>query len=418
MRPLDGTPLDTAAEAEYTCDRIEATDGELFAFESEPDRRGRLLDRARAVVRRWPKPEQRPALYGVTVGVKDVIHVDGLETRAGSRVPAAALAGQQAPLVDRLIEAGALVAGKNTCAEFAISAPGPTRNPHNPRHTPGGSSSGSAAAVAAGQVRLSIGTQTVSSTIRPAAYCGIVGFKPSFGRIPVAGSIANAPTLDTIGILSPDVAGARLASRVLCDEWTPPPSQDLPVLGLPVDEYLNCATGATLRRFAEHVAALKQAGYRVVTGGAVTDFARIRAVLFTIQRYESALVHATWYDEYGELYQPQSRQSVVDGRAIDEEKYQLALKLRTAFHDQTHEYTDAAGVDVWIGPSATEPAPPGLASTGNSIMSVPWSLVGMPSLSVPARGEGLPLGFHCVARTGADERLLDWGAGIEAVLAG
>lgn len=406
------------AEAEYTCDRIEATDAEIFAFESEPDRRGRLLAEAQATEERWGEPADRPALYGVPVGVKDVIHVDGLETRAGSKVPAEALAGAQATLVDRLVGAGALIAGKNTCAEFAISAPGPTRNPHNPTHTPGGSSSGSAAAVAAGQVRLSIGTQTVSSTIRPAAYCGIVGFKPSHGRIPVDGVIANAPSLDTIGILTTDVAGAAIASEVLCDEWSPRAVDELPVLGIPADEYLECASKPTLARFAEHVAKLKAAGYRVVPGRAVTDFPRIRAVLFTIQRYESAIVHAAWFDSYRALYQPKSAQSVLEGRDIDEDKHQLALKLRTAIHDQIRDMMERSGVDIWIGPSATDTAPVGLASTGNSIMSIPWSLTGMPSLSVPAPAPDLPLGFHCAARTGDDERLLAWGGDIAATLAG
>lgn len=417
MRPLAAQPLDAVAEAQYTLDRIAATDAALFAFAEEPDRPRRLAAEAEAVAKRWPEA-QRPPLYGVPVGIKDVIHVDGLATRAGSQVPASALAGPQASLVDRLRDAGAVIAGKNTCAEFAISAPGPTRNPHDTEHTPGGSSSGSAAAVAAGQVRLSIGTQTVSSTIRPAAYCGITGFKPSFGRIPVDGTIANAPSLDTIGTLTTDVAGAELAASVLCDQWRPQRPETLPVLGIPADEYLRCASRPTLAVFAEHLAALKNAGYRIVLGGAVTGFARIRNALSVIQRHESAIVHREWFDEYGELYRPNSRKSILDGRGVDAERHRQALAIRSATHDDFHKRMDSTGVDLWIGPSATDAAPHGLASTGNSIMSVPWSLVGMPSLSIPAPSPGLPLGFHCVARTGDDERLLAWGKGIEATLAG
>ncbi|MGH8876894.1 MAG: amidase [Stackebrandtia sp.] len=415
-RPMSQRLRDPVAEADYTCARIDETDGELAAFEAEDDRAGRLRKQAGALAAAGQ--DSRSPLFGVTVGVKDVIHVDGLETRAGSRVPAPALAGPQAALVDRLMTAGAVIAGKTTCAEFAISAPGPTRNPHDPRHTPGGSSSGSAAAVAAGQVALSIGTQTVSSTIRPAAYCGIVGFKPSFGRIPVDGTIANAPSLDTIGLLSADVAGSAAASEVLCDEWSTARPETLPVLGIPSDEYLSFAERPALAKFAEHLNVLRAAGYRVVRGAAITSFAQFRAAMYTIQRYESAVVHSDWFDRYGELYQEKSAQSVIQGREIDEEKYQLALTVKSAFHNQTHQTMESSGVDLWIGPSATGPAPRGLESTGNSVMSVPWSLIGMPSLSIPAPSNGLPLGFHCVARFGDDERLLAWGAGIEARLRG
>ncbi|MFD0348601.1 amidase family protein [Kitasatospora aburaviensis] len=122
------------------------------------------------------------------------------------------LAGPQAVVVDRLRAAGALVAGKTVTAEFAGSAPGPTRNPHHPGHTPGGSSSGSAAAVAAGLVPLAIGTQTIGSVVRPAAYCGVVGFRPTFGRIPVDGVVPNAPSYDTLGLFTADLAGAALAA--------------------------------------------------------------------------------------------------------------------------------------------------------------------------------------------------------------
>ena len=151
-------------------DRIEEQDREIRAFVSESGRRDRLA----ATI-----PKDGP-LAGIAVGIKDVIRVDGLPTQAGSAVPADALAGPQAPLVDRLLDAGAIVAGKTVTAEFAVFAPGPTRNPRDLEHTPGGSSGGSAAAVAAGMVPLAIGTQTIGSVIRPAAYCGVFGFKPTY----------------------------------------------------------------------------------------------------------------------------------------------------------------------------------------------------------------------------------------------
>ncbi|HEX5542223.1 MAG TPA: amidase, partial [Micromonospora sp.] len=190
---LRGGERDLSVEVARLCDRIDEVDPELQAFVPEPDRRGRLAEEARSVAARWTRPETRPALYGVPVGVKDVVRVDGLPIRAGSAFPPEVLGGAQASVVERLRAAGALVAGKTVTAEFAASAPGPTRNPHDPAYTPGGSSSGSAAAVAAGMVPLAIGTQTIGSMIRPAAFCGVVGFKPTHGRIPADGVIAHSP---------------------------------------------------------------------------------------------------------------------------------------------------------------------------------------------------------------------------------
>lgn len=223
-----------------TCDRIDRLDARIKAFVREPDRRGRLAAEAAAA--------PPGVLSGVMVGVKDIVRIDGMDTRAGSAVPPEVLAGPQAPLVDRLRAAGALVAGKTVTAEFAVTAPGPTRNPHNTAHTPGGSSSGSAAAVAAGMVPLAVGTQTVGSVVRPAAYCGVVGFKPSFGRVPVDGVIANAPSFDTVGVLAADVAMATRGASVLCDDWREPAAGDgRPVLGVPVGPYLDRA-GTEARR--------------------------------------------------------------------------------------------------------------------------------------------------------------------------
>src|SRR5690606_13419755 len=144
---------------------------------------------------RVPARKRYPPLYGALVGVKDVFHVDGFVTRAGSKLPPELFAGPEAVCVKRLREAGALIAGKTVTTEFAFFEPGPTRNPHNVAHTPGGSSSGSAAAVAAGMCNLALGTQTIGSVIRPAAYCGIIGFKPSLNRIPTEGLVYFSRTI-------------------------------------------------------------------------------------------------------------------------------------------------------------------------------------------------------------------------------
>jgi Asp-tRNA(Asn)/Glu-tRNA(Gln) amidotransferase A subunit family amidase len=185
---------------ENLCDRIDKFDDELRSFVDEPDRRRRLHEEIDDVQSKSPDSGDRPPLFGIPVGIKDIIHADDLETRAGTAVPPELFAGPEATCVSRLRDAGALVLGKTVTTEFAGSAPGLTRNPHNLDHTPGGSSSGSAAAVAAGLCPLALGTQTGGSVIRPAAFCGIVGMKPSFKRIPRDGVIERSVSADHVGM--------------------------------------------------------------------------------------------------------------------------------------------------------------------------------------------------------------------------
>ncbi|MGB1719751.1 MAG: amidase family protein, partial [Candidatus Latescibacterota bacterium] len=170
-------------------ERIAALDLEIEALVGEENHLRRLQGEVDALEGRVSRAKATLALRGCLVGIKDIFHVDGLPTRAGSLLPPEALAGEEAACVRLLKEAGALVLGKTTTTEFAFFEPGPTRNPNNTAHTPGGSSSGSAAAVAAGYCPLAIGSQTVGSVIRPAAFCGVLGFKPSWGRIPSEGML-------------------------------------------------------------------------------------------------------------------------------------------------------------------------------------------------------------------------------------
>ncbi|MBI4771596.1 MAG: amidase, partial [Chloroflexi bacterium] len=210
-------PLTTylaALEAHFS-----AREPAVLAFLPEPDRFDRLRREAAALLERYPDPDARPPLFGAPVGVKDIFHVAGFPTRAGSRLPPEALAGPEADSVRALKAAGALILGKTVSTEFAYFGPGPTRNPHAPDHTPGGSSSGSAAAVAAGLCPLALGTQTIGSIIRPAAFCGVVGFKPGYERVSRAGVIPLSPSLDHVGVFAAEVAGVALAARVLVGDW-------------------------------------------------------------------------------------------------------------------------------------------------------------------------------------------------------
>ncbi|MEV6973461.1 amidase [Kitasatospora sp. NPDC093806] len=408
------------------CARIEQVDPLIHAFVPEPGRAERLHAEARALAARYSDPAAAPPLYGVAVGVKDIVHVDGLPTHAGSALPPGVLAGPQAAVVDRLRAAGALVAGKTVTAEFAASAPGPTRNPHHPGHTPGGSSSGSAAAVAAGLVPLAIGTQTVGSVIRPAAYCGVVGFRPTHGRIPSAGVIPNAPSFDTLGLFTADLAGVALAAPLLCDDWTPagpgadPGAGQVPVLGVPVGRYLERARPEALTAFRAQLDLLSARGLTVRQVDLLPDFDELVGQLQTINRFELAASHADWFARFGGLYRPETVASIRHGRTVDPADREAALRARAHFRERLAEQRRRAGVDLLLAPSATGPAPLGLDSTGDAVMSLPWSYAGLPALSLPAgvSAAGLPLGLQVIGEAGADERLLALAAVLERVLDG
>lgn len=419
---MDGSPSVTADEL---CDRIDLLDRRVAAFvadaESSAARRTRVRGALAQAHARWPVAGGRPPLFGVPVAVKDIVRVDGLPTRAGSRLPPEVFAGGQAVVVDRLRAAGAVVAGKTVTAEFAMSAPGPTRNPHALGHTPGGSSSGSAAAVAAGMVPLAIGTQTVGSVIRPASYCGVVGFKPTAGRIPTGGVIPNAPTLDTLGIFAATPGAAATAAAVLCDGWRPLPRVPSrpPVFGVPDGPYLDQAGEQARTALERQVAALTRAGLDVRRVPSFAGLAAVAGDLFAVNRHEAARSHAVWFPRHGALYRERSAATVREGLAVSRARYEEALRARDAFRRELLAATDRAGVDLWICPAATGPAPRGLSGTGDPALCLPWSYAGWPSLCLPAdrTADGLPIGSQWVARPGADEWLLAWARAVAPLLA-
>jgi Asp-tRNA(Asn)/Glu-tRNA(Gln) amidotransferase A subunit family amidase len=297
-------------------------------------------------------------------------------------------------------------------------APGPTRNPRDLAHTPGGSSSGSAAAVAAGLVPLALGTQTIASVIRPAAFCGVAGYRPTHGRIPVQGIIPFAPSLDVVGCFATQAAGLGAAAAVLCDDWragvAPPP----PVLGVPVGAYLDRANPAALIEFARHTAALSAAGYVIREVPELADMDDVEQNLIAISRYEAAQVHAQWFARYAELYRPATAALIRDGQAVTREEYAGAVAAAGATARRLANSAADAGIDCWLTPAATGTAPMGLTSTGDPVMSIPWSLAGLPAVALPAGFvTGLPVAVQVVAAADADESLLHWAVGLEGALA-
>ena len=237
------------------CDKLEKWDSKIKAFLPETNRRERLQQDLRELFHKFPDPADRPILFGIPIGVKDIFHVDGFETKAGSDLPSEILQGKEAKVVSKLKQTGALIMGKTVTTEFAFFHPGPTCNPHNFAHTPGGSSSGSAAAVAAGFCPLTLGTQTIGSISRPASFCGIVGFKPSFGRISTAGIIPFSRSADHIGFFTQDLEGSQIIASILCENWNDdlPEINRKPVLGIPKGKYLQQASPEILSAFWETI---------------------------------------------------------------------------------------------------------------------------------------------------------------------
>jgi Asp-tRNA(Asn)/Glu-tRNA(Gln) amidotransferase A subunit family amidase len=410
-------PSDAARVAAATCDRIEAVDADLHAFLPEPGRRGRLMAAAREQSARWPTAANRPALYGVPVGVKDVIRVDGLPTAAGSALPPPVLAGAEASAVGRLRAAGAVIAGKTVTTEFAMFAPGPTRNPRDREHTPGGSSSGSATAVAAGLVPLALGTQTIASVIRPAAYCGVAGYRPTHGRIPSDGVIPFAPSLDVVGCLAAGATELAMAAAVLCNDWRPGAAPPPPVLGIPVGPYLERATPEARTAFAGHAAALSAGGYVIREVPELADMDDVEQHLIAISRYEAARVHVQWFADHADSYRPATAALIRQGQAVTPDVYARASVAAAVVARRLADSAASAGIDCWLTPAATGVAPRGLASTGDPVMSIPWSLAGLPAIALPAGAvAGLPVGVQVAAAAGADELLLHWAAGLERAL--
>lgn len=384
----------------------------------EPSRFGRSREAAARLAERFPVADERPPLYGVPIGVKDIFRVDGLPTTAGSRLPPGEFEGAEAESVTQLKRAGALVLAKTVSTEFGYFGPGPTRNPHDRGRTPGGSSSGSAAAVAAGLVPLALGTQTIGSISRPAAYCGVVGFKPSYDRISKRGVVPLSPSLDHIGLFTTDVAGAELAASQLCADWSPKLVSGNPVVGIPKGPILKRASGESLHLLKAVSDRLKERGFEVQVVPAMPDFDQIESRHRALVSAEAAVVHSSWYADWGALYHPKTVALLAAGREVSENDLAAARAGRIELRQHLTGLMAERGVDVWISPAAPDVAPEGLDSTGDPIMNLPWSHCGLPTLAIPAgtNSAGLPLGLQIAAGWMDEERLFGWGKRIESAL--
>ncbi|MFC7132331.1 MULTISPECIES: amidase [Salinibaculum] len=399
--------------------RVETVEDDLQSFVETPEFTT-LRESVKRVRQRWERTSVRPPLYGVNVGVKDIFSVDSFPTRAGSDLPPSTFESPEAPVVTTLREAGAFVMGKTVTTEFASSPTGPTRNPHALSHTPGGSSSGSAAAVAAGLVPLALGTQTVGSIVRPAAFCGIVGFKPSKGRLSTDGIVPFSPSADQVGMFTQDVPGMELAASVLCSNWTRAP--DLTTsssVGIPAGGYLEQATETGREHFKTQISALERSGITVDRVQLFNDIGALNERHESMIEAEAAMEHADWYVEYGDRYHPDSAAMVENGWQTDLNAVgdgRLSQQRTRHTIEQTMAQFD---LDVLLAPAARGPAPEGLDDSGDPVMNLPWTHAGLPAVTVPSSktDAGLPLGLQCIAAHGDDETLLSIAATLRERLA-
>jgi Asp-tRNA(Asn)/Glu-tRNA(Gln) amidotransferase A subunit family amidase len=391
----------------------------VLSFIPEEDRFGRLHEDADTLASTYPDIINRPPLYGTLVGVKDIYHVKGFITQAGSKLPYELLQGDESESVARLKNAGALILGKTVTTEFAYFSPGPTRNPHNPEHTPGGSSSGSAAAVGARLCPLALGTQTIGSIIRPAAFCGVVGVKPTYDRISREGVIPLSPSLDHIGFFTTDISTAKHVAASLYNAWDESVALDRkPVLGIPEGPYLDSASDQALAWFNTICDSLAQAGYELHRVPIMSDFQEIRARHDVIMSAEAAQVHAIWFDKYADLYSAKFTELIKRGQSITASQLQDAFAARDAFRDQITQSMEKNHIDIWISPPTIGPAPKGLDSTGDPVMNLPWTQIGFPAINLPSgkTEDGLPMGFQAVGKWNMDELLLAWAEDLEKLV--
>jgi Asp-tRNA(Asn)/Glu-tRNA(Gln) amidotransferase A subunit family amidase len=358
-------------------------------------------------------------LHGVPVGVKDIIDTADLPTENGCRAHRGRQPTLDATCVAALRRSGAVIMGKTVTTELAAFTPGKTHNPRQLEHTPGGSSSGSAAAVAAGMVPAALGTQTVGSVIRPGAFCGIYGLKPTFGLIPRVGVLTQAPSLDTVGVYGRSVEDLALIADVLLGHDQRDPASLIssrprlsatttedwplePLFAFVKTHAWKEADAATHQAFGELVEELGgQATEIGLEHSTETGYAAARVV----QRVEMAVQFGPLLDRSPDLLSDGLRQQLEEGRRVRGVEYIAARNAREAFYATVEEILLNHG--TILTPAALGPAPKGLASTGNPVFCGFWTYLGVPAVTLPLlEANGLPMGVQLIGARRDDGRLL------------
>ena len=373
------------------------------------------------------------ALHGIPVGLKDIVDTRDMPTECGTSVFAGRRPDQDARLVERLREAGAIILGKTATTEFAYMHPAQTTNPWDAARTPGGSSSGSAAAVAAQHVPLAVGSQTGGSVIRPASFCGVFGFKPTRGTISRSGVFRTSETLDHVGVFANCIDDIALLTSALGSyDQTDPASfarpradflsaarSDVPVepdiawFDMPYHDRLEPETREGIE------AVIDALGARVERFDVAPQLADLSDVHKLIYDYEISQNLAEFVDAHGPEISEEMRDAVARGAAISEDKYADALGVRSSalsfFKDHFNDF------DAILAPSASgEALPLSDGSTGDSVYCTPWTLAGLPCLTLPVLvgGNDLPVGVQLIGAMEEDDRLLRTSAWVQTCLAG
>jgi len=374
----------------------------LSAIDAQEKTIGAFVNRAKN-----PRAQDQGPLRGIAVGIKDIIDTSDMPTEMGSVIYRGHQPRADAPVVMLLKQAGATIAGKTTTTAFAANDPTPTLNPRNHGHTPGGSSSGSAAAVGAGMIPLAVGTQTGGSVIRPASFCGVAAIKPSYRLLPTVGVKCFSWALDTVGLFAADVESVALALSAMTHRGELlAPAMSAPRIGVVTQDFAGQpeAAGADALQAAAQAAAKAGASVRELKmPDIVAEAWRIHP---TVQEYEA---HQAFAWEYGQNYDampPLLRGRLDESRGIKAADYDaargVAKRARRALSDILQE------VDVLLALSAPGAAPKGLASTGDPRFNRLWTLMGTPCVNVPATiaDGGLPIGVQVIADYGDDAKAL------------
>ena len=413
----DGT-LTARAYCESCLARIRASEPRLGAWIALDDARALTLAAGRDAER--AQGGHAGALHGVPVGVKDVYDTADLPTEMGSPAFVGNQPEKNAELVGRILATGGYALGKTATTEFAYMHPAETRNPWNTRHTPGGSSSGSAAAVAAGHVPVAVGTQTNGSVIRPAAFCGVVGFKPSLDSLPIQGALPFAETLDQVGVFARTVADAAYFAASLAESGTFSPeiealSRPPKIAVLPRFPW-NAAEPDAARHLQASLKRLADAGTELKIVALPDDFDEAHRVHRTIMLYEGARHHAPKQAMHRRVMSGALNAAIDEGLAMSHDDYRSALVRRAALAEFALDlFEDCDALASLPAPGA---APERLDVTGDPSFCTLWTLLGFPALTLPTglSDGGLPYGMQLAGSAGGDDRLLRVANWCEAVI--
>jgi Asp-tRNA(Asn)/Glu-tRNA(Gln) amidotransferase A subunit family amidase len=355
------------------------------------------------------KPMASGKLSGIPFGAKDIIETKGLATEYGSPIYKGRIGTEDAAIVREMRQRGGVLMGKTQSTAFAYRTPAPTRNPRNLEHTPGGSSSGSAAAVAAGMVPLAIGTQTGGSVLRPASFCGVTGFKTSYGLLPMEGVFPFAKSLDTLGFFTHTAADMLAFWEAMGHPTGREEQFALAAPDPPLDVEPPMAAA-----FQNAIARLRRAGLTIRSVDLASMLAKLVEVSRVVMFYEGARFHEQRYKEYGARMADMG-DLVREGLQIPVERYDEARKYIAECRLKVAEMHKAT--PVILVPAATGPAPSGLSSTGDSRMNAPWTALGTPAITIPMPvGGALPLGLQLTAAHGEDARVIRTALRLERML--